>query len=160
MRNKRQPAAAFTLIEIMMVVAILGLTLAMGIPSFVRSIKREGMGKVERDLVDACQQARRTAIMNNQQTDLVFRPLDRTFSVPGVFGPSVIPNDIVIETLGINFTAVEGAEEAHVHFSPQGTSDEFIIVLHGSDGSYRTIYLDCTTALVRVEDGAFDPYKT
>ncbi|HEY3914304.1 MAG TPA: type II secretion system protein, partial [Verrucomicrobiae bacterium] len=33
----------FTLIEIMMVVAIIGLTLTMSIPSIVRSIKKEGM---------------------------------------------------------------------------------------------------------------------
>jgi type II secretory pathway pseudopilin PulG len=144
----------------MMVVAILGLTLAMGIPSFVRSIKREGMGKLERDLVEACGDARRAAIINNRTTDLVFRPMDRTFSVPGVFGPAEIPNDILIETLGINFTAMEGADEAHVHFQPGGTSDEFIIILHGSDGSYRTIYLDCVTALVRVENVAMNPYKT
>jgi prepilin-type N-terminal cleavage/methylation domain-containing protein len=160
MKKKRHQAAAFTLIEIMMVVAIIGLTLAMGIPSFVRSIKREGMGKLERDLVEACQNARRAAILNNQQTDLVFRPLERTFGVPGVFGPCEIPNDIVIETLGVNFTALEGQEEARVRFTPQGTSDEFIIVLHGPDGSYRTVYLDCVTALVRVENGVFNPYKS
>jgi len=151
--------AAFTLIEIMMVVAIIGLTLAMGIPSFVRSIKKEGMGKVERDLVQACQEARRAAIINNQTTDLVIRPLDRTFSVPGVFGPATIPNDIVIDIMGVNFIQMEGAEEARVHFHPGGTSDEFTIVLHGSDGSYRTIYLDIVTALPRVEDGAINVLK-
>jgi prepilin-type N-terminal cleavage/methylation domain-containing protein len=160
MKTRPHCAAAFTLIEIMMVVAILGLTLAMGIPSFVRSIKREGMGKVERDLVEACGDARRAAILNNQTTDLVFRPVERSFSVPGVFGPEVIPNDILIETLGINFSAMENQDEARVHFTPGGTSDEFIIILHGSDGSYRTIYLDCVTALVRVENGAVNPYKS
>jgi type II secretory pathway pseudopilin PulG len=135
----------------MMVVAILGLTLSLGIPSFVRSIKREGMGKVERDLVQACQAARRAAIINNQTTDLVIRPLDRTFSVPGAFGPAEIPNDIVIDIMGVNFIQMEGAEEARVHFQPNGTSDEFTIVLHGSDGSSRKIYLDIVTALPRVE---------
>jgi prepilin-type N-terminal cleavage/methylation domain-containing protein len=143
--------AAFTLIEIMMVVAILGLTLSLGIPSFVRSIKKEGMGKMERDLVQACQEARRAAIINKQTTDLVIRPLDRTFGVPGVFGPAEIPNDIVIDIMGVNFIQMEGAEEAHVHFQPNGTSDEFTIVLHASDGSYRKIYLDIVTALPRVE---------
>jgi prepilin-type N-terminal cleavage/methylation domain-containing protein len=160
MKTRTIHAAAFTLIEIMMVVAILGLTLAMGIPSFVRSIKREGMGKVERDLVQACQDARRTAIVNNQPTDLVIRPVDRTFGVPGVFGPVEIPNDIVIEALGVNFNSMVGQDEARVHFTTGGTSDEFIIILHGSDGSYRTIYLDCVTALPRVENGAVNPYKS
>jgi prepilin-type N-terminal cleavage/methylation domain-containing protein len=157
MKTRQHRPAAFTLIEIMMVVAIIGLTLAMGLPSFVRTIKREGMGKLERDLVEACEKARSSAIINNQTTDLVFRPMDRTFSVPGVFGPVEIPNDILIETLGVNFNEMGGAEEAHVHFTSGGTSDEFIIILHGSDGSYRTIYLDCVTALVRVENGAVNP---
>jgi prepilin-type N-terminal cleavage/methylation domain-containing protein len=152
-------AAAFTLIEIMMVVAILGLTLTMSIPSFHHMLQREGMGKVERDLVTACQEARRAAIMNNQTTDLVIRPVDHTFSVPGVFDLVTIPPDINIDALGVNFNSLQTSDEARVHFFSKGTSDEFIIILHGSDGSYRTLYLDVVTALVRVEDGAVNPYK-
>lgn len=135
----------------MMVVAILGLTLTMGIPSFMRAIKREGMGKVERDMMQACQEARRSAILNNRITDLVIRPLDHTFGVPGVFGPVEIPDDIIIDIMGVNFIQMEKAEEAHVHFNPNGTSDEFTIVLHGPDGSYRKISLDIVTALPHVE---------
>jgi len=143
----------------MMVVAILGLTLTMSIPSFHHMLQREGMGKVERDIVTACEEARRAAIMNNKTTDLVFHPMDRTFSVPGAFETVTIPNDVDITTLGVNFNSLETQPEARVHFNPKGTSDEFIIVLHGPDGSYRTIYLDCVTALVRVENGVFNPYK-
>jgi prepilin-type N-terminal cleavage/methylation domain-containing protein len=159
MKTRTGQAAAFTLIEIMMVVAILGLTLTMGIPSFWRVLKREGMGKVERDMMQACQDARRAAIMGNIETHLVIRPLDHTFSVPGAFNSVQIPNDIVIEALGVNFADKKGEEEALVRFNPQGTSDEFIIILRGADGSYRTIYLDCVTALPRVENSAFNPYK-
>jgi prepilin-type N-terminal cleavage/methylation domain-containing protein len=159
MKTSQNHAAAFTLIEIMMVVAIIGLTLTMSIPSFHHMLQREGMGKVERDMVQACQEARRAAIMNNQTTDLVIRPLDHTFSVPGAFDLVTIPNDINIEALGVNFNPMETQDEARVHFNPKGTSDEFVIILHGPDGSYRTIYLDCVTALVRVEGGAFNPYK-
>jgi prepilin-type N-terminal cleavage/methylation domain-containing protein len=150
-KTQSHQARAFTLIEIMMVVAIIGLTLTMGFPSFQRAFRREGMGKVVRDLVQACQEARRAAIMDNQPTDLVFRPLDHTFSVPGKFGPATIPNDITIDILGVNFIQMERADEARVHFSPRGTSDEFTIVLRGADGSARKIYLDTVTALVQVE---------
>jgi hypothetical protein len=144
----------------MMVVAILGLTLTMGIPSFHHMLQREGIGKVERDMVTACQEARRSAIMNNQTTDLVIRPLDHTFSVSGSSDPiSVIPGNINIEALGVNFNSLEMADEARVHFFPRGTSDEFVIILHASDGAYRTIYLDVVTALVRAENGAVNPYK-
>jgi prepilin-type N-terminal cleavage/methylation domain-containing protein len=150
---------AFTLVEIMMVVAILGLTLTMSVPAFWRTLKKEGMGKVESGLLLACQEARRAAIINNKTTDLVFRPIDRTFSVPGDNEPVEIPNDIIIESLGVNFHEANKDEEARVHFNPQGTSDEFEIMLRGPDGGYRTIYLDCVTALARVENGAFNPYK-
>jgi prepilin-type N-terminal cleavage/methylation domain-containing protein len=158
MKN-RAHNAAFTLIEIMMVVAIIGLTLTMGFPSFVRAIRRQGMGKVERGLIEACQCARRAAILNNQDTDLVIRPLDRTFNVPGAFDTVEIPYDIVIVTLGVNFLPLEGEEEARVRFTPRSTSDEFLIVLHGSDGAYRTIYLDAVTALPVIENGVVDPYQ-
>jgi prepilin-type N-terminal cleavage/methylation domain-containing protein len=151
MKTHSNQTGAFTLIEIMMVVAIIGLTLTMGFPSFVRAWRKEGMGKAERDLVLACQEARRAAIMNNQITDLVIRPLDRTISVPGGFGPVLIPNDVNIDIMGVNFIQMEKADEARVHFFPGGTSDEFTIVLHGADGSARKIYLDTVTALVRVD---------
>jgi len=151
-KTRSNHAAAFTLIEIMMVVAIIGLTLTMGFPAFLRGLKREGMGKTERDFVQACQEARRAAIMNNKTTDLIIRPLDHTFSVPGGFGPATIPANINIDILGVNFIQKENDDEARVHFFPGGTSDEFTIVLHGPDGSVRKIYLDTVTALVQVEN--------
>ena len=110
------------------------------------------MGKAERDLVQACQEARRSAIMNNRTTDLVIRPIDHTISVPGEFGPAVIPDDITIDILGVNFIQMEQADEARVRFFSGGTSDEFTIVLHGADGTYRKISLDTVTALVRVDN--------
>jgi hypothetical protein len=123
----------------------------MSFPSFARSRKQQGIGKAERDLIQACQEARRAAIMNNQTTDLVIRPVDRTISVPGGFGPAVIPDDVNIDILGVNFIQMEKAEEARVHFFPGGTSDEFTIVLHGADGLARKYSLDTVTALVRIE---------
>jgi type II secretory pathway pseudopilin PulG len=137
----------------MMVVAIIGLTLTMGIPSFVRVLKKEGMRKAESDLVEACQDARRAAIMNNQTTDLVLHPAEGAFEVPGAFSRTVFPNDIAIELLGVNFIELERAEDAHVHFFPNGTSDEFTIVLRStSDGAVRVISLDTVTALTVIKD--------
>jgi hypothetical protein len=110
------------------------------------------MGKAERDFIQACQEARRAAIMNNKTTDLIIRPLDRTISVPGGFGPAIIPDNVELEIMGVNFIQMEKADEARVHFFPGGTSDEFTVVLHGIDGSRCKIYLDTVTALVRVDN--------
>jgi prepilin-type N-terminal cleavage/methylation domain-containing protein len=147
------PRGGFTLIEIMMVVAVIGLTLTMGIPSFLRVLKKEGMRKAESELTEACQSARRAAIMNNQTTDLILHPLDGSFEVPGAFERATFPSDIVIDILGVNFIQLEKADEARVHFFPNGTSDEFTILIHSTaDLAYRKISLDTVSALPMVED--------
>jgi prepilin-type N-terminal cleavage/methylation domain-containing protein len=142
----------FTLIEIMMVVAIVGLTLTMGLPSFLRVLHREGMRKAEYDLVEACKEARRAAIMNNEKTYLNINPLLGTFSVPGAFPQAQLPPDVAIDILGVNFIQLEKADQANVCFFPNGTSDEFTIVLHSTTGMYEKIYLDTITALPQVEN--------
>lgn len=151
-RARMGHAAAFTLIEIMMVVAIIGLTLTMGFPAFHQAMNKQGMGKAESDLVKACQEARRAAIMNNKTVDLVIRPLDHTISVPGAFDTVEIPKSVSIEILGVNFVQLETADEARVHFYRGSTSDEFTIVLHDTGGIYRRIDLDVVTALPTVSD--------
>jgi Tfp pilus assembly protein FimT len=131
----------------MMVVAIMGLTLSMGLPSFYRSIRKEGMGKAESELVEACQSARRDAIMNNHIALLILNPIDGTFEVPGADGRKELPTDVRIDILGVNFIDLTKAPEAQVHFFPNGTSDEFTIVIHSLDGATREIDLDTVVAL-------------
>jgi type II secretory pathway pseudopilin PulG len=135
----------------MMVVAIVGLTLVMGLPSFLHVMHREGMRKAEYDLVNACKEARRAAIMNNQTAELVIHPLDRSFEVPGAFQLALLPNEITIDTMGVNFIECRDADLARVHFFPNGTSDEFTIVLH-STGSMIELDLDTIAALPVIKD--------
>jgi prepilin-type N-terminal cleavage/methylation domain-containing protein len=152
MKPGRPFPRGFTLIEVMMVVAIIGLTLTMGLPGFLRVMQREGMRKAEYEMVEACKEARRTAIMNNEKTFLIIHPLLGTFEVPGAFPQAQLPGDIAIDILGVNFIQYERADEARVGFFPNGTSDEFTIVLHSSGGVYRKIYLDTVTALPDIQD--------
>jgi prepilin-type N-terminal cleavage/methylation domain-containing protein len=152
MKAARQLPRGFTLIEIMMVVAIIGLTMTMGLPGFLRVLHREGMRKAEYELVEACKEARRAAIMNNQDTYLKIYPLLGTFEVPGAYARKQLPGDIVIDILGVNFIQYEKTDQASVCFKPNGTSDEFTIVLHSSSGGYEKIYLDTITALPQVEN--------
>jgi prepilin-type N-terminal cleavage/methylation domain-containing protein len=152
MKPSRQLPRGFTLIEIMMVVAIVGLTLTMGLPGFLRVLRKEGMRKAEYEMVEACREARRAAIMNNEKTSLIIHPLLGTFEVPGAFPQAQLPNDVIIDILGVNFIQLERADQANVCFFPNGTSDEFTIVLHSSGGVYRKIYLDTVTALPDIQD--------
>jgi prepilin-type N-terminal cleavage/methylation domain-containing protein len=152
MKPGRPFPRGFTLIEVMMVVAILGLTLTMGLPGFLHVLQREGMRKAEYEMLEACKEARRAAIMNNQKTFLVIHPLQKTFEVSGAYPQKQLPNDVGIDILGVNFIQFEQADDARVCFFPNGTSDEFTIVLHSSGGAYRKIYLDTVTALPEIED--------
>ena len=68
---------AFTLIEIMVVVAIIGLVAAMGVPSMVKALQKEGMRKAVSDVQDVCFNARQQAIFSKQKISVVFLPQRR-----------------------------------------------------------------------------------
>jgi len=73
----------FTLIEIMVVVAIMGLILAAGIPSLYGFFHKEGLRKSMSDLEDTCEAARDAAIMSGQPAELVIHPRAGTLEVSG-----------------------------------------------------------------------------
>ena len=67
---------AFTLIEIMIVVAIIGLMAAMGAPVLLAMLQKDGMRKAVGDVTDLLGDARAQAILKGQNTDVSFRPAD------------------------------------------------------------------------------------
>ncbi|HUB86766.1 MAG TPA: prepilin-type N-terminal cleavage/methylation domain-containing protein [Verrucomicrobiae bacterium] len=71
----------FTLIELMVVVAIVGLILAMGIPSLTMALHKEGMRKAVSDVTDACSEARARAIFSGKTEEVVFHPQEGRWEV-------------------------------------------------------------------------------
>lgn len=134
----------------MIVVAIMGLVLSMGMPSIVKTLRKEGMRKAVDDIMEACKSARSDAILNQKTADLVFHPLDGTISAPG-FKDATLPKNVQIQILGVNFVQYENADEARVHFFPNGTSDEFTIVIQDDQFQTRQISLDVMTGLPDLE---------
>ena len=149
---------AFTLIEIMVVVAIMGLVAAMGLPAMLKAVQREGMRKAVGDLLDVCTSARAKAILQNQKVAVVFHPADRTFSVQGggagggvLVSSSTLPDGVELAMLDINQQDFGASEWAKVWFFPNGTSDEMTLVLHDRD-DWRKITLEFSTGLASVGD--------
>ncbi len=140
---------AFTLIEIMIVVAIIGVIMTMGVPSIVRSLRKEGMRKAVSDLMEACNAARADAIISAKTSDMVIRPQDRTIT-GGKFS-ATLPENVFIQILGVNFIELQDADEARVHFYLNGTSDEFTILLQSDQMEARKITLEVVTGLADVE---------
>jgi type II secretion system protein H len=136
---------AFTLIEVMVVVAIMGLIMAMGVPSILAAVKKDGMRKAISDLTDACNTARAQAIMQNQKVALEFHPGEKTF------GSYALPSGVDFAMLDINMQDYGGSEDCRVFFNPDGTSDEMTIVLHAKD-QWRKITLEFSTGIPMVSD--------
>src|SRR5665213_1339853 len=142
-RLRRQKA--FTLIEIMVVVAIIGLMAAIGIPSMLLQLKKEGMRKAVSDVKDVLTDARAKAILNNQITYVTFHPAEK--KLESSTGKSATLDDNVdIAMLDINLMDFSQSEVARVRFFPNGTSDELMLVLI-SGGQRMKITLEFSTGI-------------
>jgi Tfp pilus assembly protein FimT len=154
------------LIEIMIVVAIIGLVAAMGLPSMIMALHKEGLRKAVSDLQDVCSAARSQAIFRNQKMAVVFHPAAKRFEVEGAAASgntdstdkssgkvtgSTLPDSVDMAMLDINLQDYGESDWARVFFYPNGTSDEMTVVLHSKD-EWRKITLEFSTGLTSVSD--------
>jgi prepilin-type N-terminal cleavage/methylation domain-containing protein len=177
-RGPRAHRRAFTLIELMVVIGLVAIIMAAGIPPFARAMRKEGLRKAVSDVVEGCSHARAQAILHGTPTELVIRAQDGQLSVrqlprhnsdgPGSRNPFLeeepvqrktpgftakLPDDIAVLFLDVNFQdhmASDNFTEARVRFYPNGTSDEFTIIL-SSLSAEQKISLEVVTGLTRVE---------
>jgi type II secretion system protein H len=162
---RRASLGAFTLIEIMMVVAIIGLVMTMGVPGILRTKQQEPMRKAVNDVMEICSHARGQAILHGEPMAVIFHPQSKQIglepaspagdSKPSASGaPSLnfaqFADSITLDMLDINLLEYKDADEARVRFFPNGTSDEMTLILHSGD-QYRKITLEVTTGLASME---------
>ena len=80
--RRRPLARGFTLIEIMVVVAIIAIVMTMGIPFMNTAIgSGKGMTRAVKDVQEACSHARAMAILQQKETELRIRLASGTFEV-------------------------------------------------------------------------------
>jgi prepilin-type N-terminal cleavage/methylation domain-containing protein len=178
MKPARAISRGFTLIELMVVVAIMGIVLAMGIPAIHEALHREELTQGVRDVMEACSHARAQAILQDVVAEVRFHPQTGHFEVgaaprdvsfdTGSGAPRPVPgvaaapapearigagfsaqlsDRLHLEMLDVNFIEFKDAELARVRFYPNGTSDEFTMILHSDTGEWRKISLEVVTAL-------------
>jgi prepilin-type N-terminal cleavage/methylation domain-containing protein len=159
-RAAARSCRGFTLIEIMLVVALMGLILAIAVPPIYRSAIKEPMRLTVVGLQDAFEAARAGAILTGKETKVVFRPLDKAYSVEGgmtggkpkVASSGTIPESIQIEMLDVNMYPFLMEQEARVRFFPDGTCDELTLVIVSRQNEYRKITLDPVTGFHSIGD--------
>jgi prepilin-type N-terminal cleavage/methylation domain-containing protein len=156
---KKNFRRAFTLIEIMIVVAIIGMIAAMGLPSILKALQKEGMRKALSDITDVCASARAKAIFSQQPCAVLFHPADRTFEVMGggeghsstYVHSGKLPDGVDFAMLDIEQLDFVSEKDAYVWFFPNGTANEATIVLHDKH-DWRKISLEFATGMTRVSD--------
>jgi prepilin-type N-terminal cleavage/methylation domain-containing protein len=146
----------FTMIELMIVIAIIALTLSVGVPAMFRVAGKDSLRATTTGIMDACHFARAQAILTGTTQDLVIRPRDGTFTAPGMTETVTIPQRIRVDELSVNFVDVREWPEVHVRFFPNSTCDEFTIVLNAERNEYRKISLETVTSRAELES---DPHR-
>jgi Tfp pilus assembly protein FimT len=143
------------------------------VPTFVHAMRKEGLRNAVSDMVEACSHARAQAILRGVPAELIIRASDGQITVRplmpvrseeqaggittgasagGAFPnyKSNLPDDVAVRSVDVNFEDQMKNSEAHVHFFPNGTCDEFTITLTCATGEQQ-ISLDVITALADVK---------
>jgi len=165
---------AFTLIELMIVISIMAIVMAGGIPAFLKALQKDKLRKAVADLVEGCSYARAQAILRGVPMEFVIRAEDgqlmvqqarsetsdsasgaepqniRSAGLDSSTFSARLHDDVAVRFLDVNFQDHMQSPEARVRFFPNGTSDEFTIVVFSEEGE-RKISLDLVTGLADVE---------
>ncbi|MBG87913.1 MAG: hypothetical protein CMO80_13565 [Verrucomicrobiales bacterium] len=174
--KSRDPRAAFTLIEIMMVIGLLVIMFSVSIPSFVNSQTKRPMRLATEQLIEALSTARAQAIIRGELVQFHIRPQDYTFKVVptgqaeeldesvqsqskdtqrGLFDVK-LPPEVGIEDIRVNYVDHTQDEFAVLKFHSNGTSEDFKLILRSLRGEYRLFMVDPITGrpdFVVIADG-------
>ena len=120
-------SAAFTLIEMMIVVAIMGIIMMMGVPVMYKLWHKAPMIQAVRDTQEVLQNARARAILQGHETEVVFHPQSRQFEVSGAAAPPPRPRRGENEDLGA-FEAPPTVPVAPAHSGLSGQYEDSIFI--------------------------------
>ena len=138
-------------------------------------LRKEPLRKAVSDIVDACTAARAQAILQGVPAAVTIRASDGSITVspvgtnatdgagmntqgePNRVGETGAPlfsarlhDDIAVRLLYVNLKNQMEADQTRVHFYPNGTSDDFTIIIESKSG-IRKVSLECVTGLPTVE---------
>jgi Tfp pilus assembly major pilin PilA len=164
----------------MVVVGIMGLIMALGVPLVYKIWHKAPMNKAVADMFELCSNARARAIWQGVTTELVFHSTDGSIwvqnsqssapahrtdqgaaapvpvSAPTLSGSASglathLPDTVAISKLYVSGVDCMEFEQARVRFFPNGTCDELIMQLLSDKNERVEISLEITTGLAFAE---------
>lgn len=149
-RTGDAPEAGFTLLELLVVMAVLGLMLAL-VPGRLAGGDRIGGAEVARGIEAGLRLARSEAMAGGARVDFVVDMARRSYG-SGAEAPRPIPDGIDVETA----TALSpglGKSSVAIAFHPNGSSSGGLITLSDGTGR-REVRVDWLTGRVSVSTAA------
>jgi prepilin-type N-terminal cleavage/methylation domain-containing protein len=178
-KRSSQQRGAFSLIELMVVVGIMGIILTIAIPGVYRFMHPNPLQKAVDDLREACKAARELAVLRTTTAVLSIDLKGKSISIatggsaprastsasldpfsappsqpaePSRSGSYQVSDKITFEGVGINGLDYTDDERVEIRFYPKGTSDELsIVLLNTQNGERRNVWLDAVTGYADFE---------
>lgn len=146
-------SSGYTLIELIAVIALIGVMLSFAIPRFQGSVLTDGARKLTRRIIMQVQQLRQNAIRSRNMHILHISPDSRKMWVTNAamseedseaayLGGDEFPEDV--EVMDVEYPDGERISygEARIRFSPKGYSDKVIIHLENSEGARKSLLIE------------------
>ena len=135
LKSVSQPAGGFTLIEMMVVLAVLGVLMATLYPSFGPPLARAKMHAASRDIASALRFARGVAIRTGREAVFILDIQHHLYTVPEKPKPFSVDAGI---TLGLYTSSSELFNDSigRIRFYPDGSSTGGKVTL--KQGSFKT----------------------
>ena len=171
---------AFTLVEIMVVVAVMGLLIAISIPAFRKIMNKAPLEQGVSDVESLCRQARAEAIVKQRAMDVVLNETEETVALTTAARVINAPDpftDLMIMTtegtrlidqafLEVDLQIIVPAsdeftlDEIRIRFYPNGTAETLALRVADEDEAYLLTLDPVTgrTTVVPYTDKALDAY--
>ena len=142
--NKR----GFTLVEVIVVMAVLAIMLAISAPSLIDWRQNAKIKEVARDILSGLRQARSMAVTENQNIEVKINPVTYQLKFNDVV-QKTFPDNIKLE-VAEEAEALTSAAEKSTIFEPQGSCNKLLKVRVNEDPSLEIKIESKATGLARL----------